>query len=74
MTELLEQAVEAVRRKPQEVQDEVARAMLSLIGDGGPEPIDPDHRQAVQTGLGQLRRGEYASEEEVAAAFRSFDT
>jgi hypothetical protein len=44
MTKLLEQALEAVRRLPPDVQNEIARAMLALAGDEGePEPIDPAH-------------------------------
>lgn len=38
-----------------------------------PEEIDPAHMIAVLEGLAQAKRGEFASDEEVAAAFRRFE-
>ena len=43
MTKLLEQALEVVRALPPEAQHEVARVMLSLVADEGPEKIVPAH-------------------------------
>ena len=37
------------------------------------EAIDPAHLAAIDEGLAQLERGEFASDEEVEAAFRRFD-
>ena len=74
MTKLLEQAVEAVRHLPPETQNEVARAMLNWAGDTGePEPIDPAHLSDVLESLAQAKRGEFATDAEVEAAFRRFD-
>jgi hypothetical protein len=74
MTKLLDQALEAVRRLPPANQDEIARAMLALSGnDGQPEDIDPAHLEAVLTGLGQAKRREFASDEEIESAFRRFE-
>jgi len=74
MTELLEMAVEAVRRLGPEAQNEIARAMLQLAEDDGePEPIDPADLPAVLEGLAQADRREFASDAEVEAAFRRFD-
>ena len=75
MTKLPEQALETVRRLPAEEQDEIARAMLHLAaGDQGePEPIDPAHLADVLESLAQAKRREFATDEEVAAAFRRFD-
>ena len=73
MTELLEKALETVRRLPPETQDYIARAMLSLAADEGePEEIDPAHLQDVLESLAQAQRGEFATEAEVEAAFRAF--
>lgn len=74
MTELLEKALAAVRKMPPDAQDAVAEAMLSLaeIGSDGAEEIEPDHLAAVLEGLEQAERGELATDEEVAAAFRQF--
>jgi hypothetical protein len=75
MTKLLEQALEAVRRLPPESQDEIARTMLHLArsNEDEPETIDPAHLSAVLEGLAQAKRREFASDEEVEAAFRRFD-
>jgi len=74
MTKLLEHALEAVRRLPAESQDEIARAMLSwATSNAEPEPIDPAHLADVLESLAQAKRREFASDEEVAAAFRRFD-
>jgi hypothetical protein len=74
MTKLLEKALEAVRRLPPRTQDEIARAMLELAsGEGQPETVDPAHLPAVLEGLAQARRRQFATDEEVEAAFRRFD-
>ena len=74
MTKLLEKALEAVRRLPAGNQDEIARAMLHLAARGGePEILDPAHMSAVLQGLVQAKRGEFATDVEVEAAFRRFD-
>ena len=59
---------------PQALLDEIARAMLALVGDGlEPEPVDPAHLSDVLESLAQARRREFASDVEVEAAFRRFD-
>ncbi|MBA3519269.1 MAG: hypothetical protein H0T75_16900 [Rhizobiales bacterium] len=74
MTKLLEQALEAVSRLPAASQDEIARAMLHLVRDDRePEAIDPAHLPDVLESLEQARRGEFATDAEVEAAFRRFD-
>ena len=74
MTKLLEQALEAVSRLSPESQDEIARAMLQLAAqEDEPEAIDPAHLPAVLNGLAQAKRGEFANDAEVEAAFRRFD-
>jgi DNA-binding TFAR19-related protein (PDSD5 family) len=74
MTKLLEKALEAVRQLPPESQDEIARAMLILAGEGGvPEEIDPAHLSEVLESLAQAKRREFATDAEVEAAFHRFD-
>ena len=74
MTKLLEEALEAVRQLPPDSQDEIARAMLQLAANHGePEPIDPAHLPAVLQGLDQAKRRQFATDDEVEAAFRRFD-
>jgi hypothetical protein len=74
MTKLLEQAIEAVRRLPEDSQDDIARTILHLAGrEAEAEPLDPAHLAAVLEGLAQARRREFARDNEVEAAFRRFD-
>jgi DNA-binding TFAR19-related protein (PDSD5 family) len=74
MTKLLEKALAAVRRLSPEMQDEIAQAMLTMARDERvPEEIDPAHLPAVLEGLAQAKRREFATDEEVEAAFRRFD-
>ena len=74
MTKLLEQAIEAVRRRPADSQDDIARAILHLAGsEVEVEPLDPAHLAAVLEGLAQAKRREFATDDEVEAAFRRFD-
>jgi DNA-binding TFAR19-related protein (PDSD5 family) len=74
MTKLLEKALAAVRRLSPEMQDEIAQAMLTMARDERvPKEIDPAHLPAVLEGLAQAKRREFATDEEVEAAFRRFD-
>ena len=73
MTELLGKAVETIRRMPPAEQDTIAQAMLSMAKIGELEDIEPEHLGAVMEGIAQAERGEFATDEEVAAAFRRFE-
>ena len=73
MTKLLETAVAAVRRMPADSQDAIAQVMLNLADDAPAEPIDPAHIEAVLEGLAEAERGEFATTEDIAEAFRHFD-
>ena len=74
MTKLLEQAIEAVRRLPADSQDDIARTILHLArSEVAREPVDPAHLAAVLEGLAQAKRREFATDDEVEAAFRRFD-
>ena len=74
MTELLSYVLEKASRLPQERQDDLARAFLKLLeAERQPEPTDPDDVEAIRQGLEQGRRGEYATDEAIEAAYRRFD-
>jgi len=69
MTRLLEQAIAKLRTLPADEQDALAVAMLSLSeGDPSAYPIDDATRAAILEGLAEAERGEYVSDEIVAAA------
>jgi hypothetical protein len=75
MTDLLKRAVEAVRQLPPEAQDEIALTMLDIAANREePEPLAPEHLARVLEGLSQARRREFASDAEVEAAFRRFES
>jgi len=75
MTKLLDKALEAVRRLPPGDQDQVALAMLSLTGnEGEPGEIDAGHLPSVLEGLAQAQRREFASDADIEAAFRRFES
>ena len=50
MTKLLDQALEAVRDLPPDVQDDIARIVLELAGSGDarPVPLSDDERTAIE--------------------------
>jgi hypothetical protein len=71
MTKLLEQAIEEIRALSEAEQDEAAEVLLSLIARRkGPVRLDDDTRTAVRRSLAQAQRGEFASDEEMAAFFK----
>jgi len=74
MTKLLDHALDTVRGLPPASQDEIARAMLRLAraGEDAPEEVDPAHLPDVLEGLAEAERGEFATDDEIAAAFRCF--
>jgi predicted transcriptional regulator len=75
MTELLQFVMNAASRLPDERQDYLARALMSLLEADAPAPeeIHPADRADVMRGLAEAERGEMATDEEVEAAYRSFD-
>jgi hypothetical protein len=71
MTKLFEKAVSKVRELPAEEQDRLALLLLSMADkDANVEELDLETREALQEGLEQARRGEFASDEEIAALWK----
>ena len=74
MIELLEEALEVVRRLPPNRQDEIALAMLSLSrNEDELEEVDPAHLSAVLEGLMQAKHHQFATLAELEAASRRFE-
>jgi hypothetical protein len=70
MTDLLDKAIAKARRLPAAEQDEIAEMILMITSETGEVVVlDPETRAAVEDGLEQARRGAFASDEKVAAAF-----
>jgi hypothetical protein len=70
MTKLLERAIQAARSLPAESQDEIARVVLQLAGDDVLiVPLSDDERAALARSKAAAERGEFASDQEVQAAW-----
>jgi hypothetical protein len=68
MTKLLEQAVEAVRRLPAKMQDELARVLLQLAGEDQPvAQLSAQEKASFVKSLQQADCGEFATDEQVRA-------
>jgi len=71
MTKLLEEAIKKVRELPEADQDEAAEILLSVaLKKGEPVELDDETRAAIREGRDQARRGEFVSDEEMAAFFK----
>ena len=68
MTELLEHAVATVRGLSPEMQDEIARMVLTYAGDDQPMvDLTPEEEAAVLRSREAAARGEFATDEQVRA-------
>ena len=66
MTKLFEQAVEAVRSLPPEVQDELGRMLLQLAGsDQPPYKLSAEEEASLAESMAQADRGEFATDEQI---------
>jgi len=71
MTKLLDQAIEKVRKLPEADQNDTAEMLLWAIETrGGPVQLDEETASAIDEGLADARRGDFASEAEVAALWK----
>ncbi|HEV3184461.1 MAG TPA: hypothetical protein VGZ49_06245 [Xanthobacteraceae bacterium] len=67
MTKLLDQAIAKARLLPDEEQDALALAMLSMTdADAAAVPLDEETRAAISEGLAQAERAEFVPDEIVA--------
>ena len=75
MTTLMDKALEVVRGWPADRQDDAAELLLALdrLGSGAYHASVPE-LAAIDEALGQVARGELATDAEVAAAFARFRT
>jgi len=71
MTKLLDDALSVVRNLPPDEQDNIARALLRLTGadDEPPVVLSADERAALAASKSAAARGEFASDEQVRAAW-----
>lgn len=70
MTELLEKAIAQLRDLSEAHQDMAAEILFSIIAKKDePIPLDEETRAAIRQGIEQAERGEFVSDEEMAAFF-----
>ena len=71
MTKMVQEAIEALKELPQDKQTAVARAILDYAShdDDIYHLTDDEHRE-VRAGLAEIRRGDIASDEEVAGTYK----
>ncbi len=68
MTRLFEQAIETVSALPDDVQDELARVLLQLAGvDQPPIQLTAEEEADLAEADAEVLRGEFATDEEIAA-------
>ena len=68
MTKLLEHAVETVRGLPAEVQDDLARTLLQLVGEDQPViRLTAEERADLAEADAEIARGELATDAEIRA-------
>jgi predicted transcriptional regulator len=71
MTKVLEDVIEKVRRLPEDRQAYVAEVLEQIVANDGDLFVIPDeHRAAVLEGLEQAERGEFATDQEMAALWK----
>jgi predicted transcriptional regulator len=73
MTQLLELAVEAARRLAPHEQDELARTIMDIVGDGeGIYVLSDEEKAAIEVSRAQAARGEFATDEEIEAVLNKY--
>ena len=72
MTDLMEKALAAIGRWPEQRQNEAAEMLLALDRLGATYVASPDELAAIDEALAQAARGEFATDAEVEAAFQRF--
>lgn len=71
MTKVLEEAIEKVRRLPEDRHADVAEILEQIVASGSEPFIVPEsHRAAVLQGLAEAERGEYVSDNDMAALWK----
>jgi hypothetical protein len=74
MTKLLDQAIAKVRELPEEEQERAAQSLMVFaeLAKQGAHGLTSEERAAIEESKAQVRRGEFATDEEVEAAYRRF--
>jgi hypothetical protein len=72
MTTLLDQGIQAIRELPDERQDMAGEILLTLAAAAPRYKLTPEQIEDLKLAIAQADRGEFASDEEVAAMWNKF--
>jgi hypothetical protein len=74
MTKLLDQAIAKVRELPEEEQERAAQSLMIFadLAKQGTYKLSAEERAGIAESKSQASRGEFATDEEVEAAYRRF--
>ena len=72
MTKLLEQALETAHEAPPEIQDEVARMILTYFGREQPIDLSPEDEAAALQARAAVARGDIATDERMRAIWAKY--
>ena len=71
MIKVLKQAIEKIKELSEDRQAYAAEVLEQIAAAGADVfPVPDDHRAAILEGLEQAKRGEYVSDEEMAAVWK----
>jgi len=71
VTKLLDQALQAARELPEDTQDDIARVVLQLAGldEQATYFLTTEEQGAIDASIAAANRGDFASDEDVAAVW-----
>jgi hypothetical protein len=72
MTTLLDQGIQAVRELPAERQDLAGELLLTLAASAPRYHLAADQIEDLKLSIAQADRGQFATDEEVASAWKKF--
>ena len=74
MIKVLEEAIEKVKKLPEDRQPYAAEILEEIVADtdAGVFEIPDDHMPGILEGLEQVRRGEFATDEEMAILWKKW--
>lgn len=74
MNERLERALRIARKLPPEGQEELASAMLALMGAEDDEPLrlSEEEKAAIAISMEQADRGEFVTDKEMEALWKKY--
>lgn len=73
MTKLFDHAVSTVSELPAEMQDEIARMILSFVGENEEiYVLSPEEEADIDEALAEVERGELASKDEVRSVLAKY--